>query len=463
MSAEKNLLSRVKPLAEEYGMFPAGGSVLCCVSGGVDSISLLHYLSSQANAYGFTLYACHYDHMTQPRSAEHAQFVAGQCDALGVPLYTERRDVPAWAREHRMGVEEAGRELRYAWFAQLAAGLPDCVIATAHNADDNAETLLLHLVRGTGLTGLGGIPPRRGELVRPFLHVPRALIEEYAAEKGLSHVEDETNADPNYCKRNLLRNEVMPLLRRLNPNLTDTLTAAATSLRQDSDFISARANAVAMDITTAAGSVIVPLNSIVTQSAAIGARVVQLAVEKLSPDLVLSAAQRRAVLDICHSQDPSAQCDLPGGLVAQRVYTTLVFSFPGKVEILPPTPLDFTGGREIGPWLVTVETAPCPEGWQGGEGEFYLPADAPILLRKRQTGDELRLKHREGTKSLKKWFIELRIPEARRDLVPVLEQKGAVAAVYGLGTHSGALPRAGQDCLHILIQEKERKFVYEHA
>lgn len=463
MSAEKNLLQRVKPLAEEYGMFPRGGTVLCCVSGGVDSNSLLHFLAGQADIWGFALHACHYDHITQSHSAEHARFVAEQCQKLNIPLYMERLDVPAWAKEHRMGVEEAGRELRYAWFAQLAAQLPDCVIATAHNADDNAETLLLHLVRGTGLTGLGGIPPRRGNLVRPFLHVPRAVITAYAEEKGIPHVEDLTNTDPTYCKRNLIRNEVMPLLRQLNPNLTDTMTTAAASLRQDGDFISARASAVAMDITTAAGSVILPLNSIVTQSAAIGARVVQLAVEKLSPDLVLSAAQRRAVLDICHSQAPSAQCDLPGGLVAQRVYATLVFSFPGKVEILPPTPLDFIGSREIGPWQVTVERAPCPDDWKGGQWEFYLPDNSPILMRKRQTGDELRLPHREGTKSLKKWFIELRIPEARRDLVPVLEQDDILAAVGGLGTHNDALPQPGQDCLHITIQEKERKFRYEHA
>ena len=171
--------------------------------------------------------------------------------------------------------------------------------------------------------------------------------------------------------------------------------------------------------------------------------------------MVLTHAQRKAVLDVCHSPDPGAQCDLAGGIVAQRVYETLVFSFPGRVEILPDTPLDFEGTREAGPWLVTVERVPCPDHWQDDPWEFYLP-DKPTLLRRRRTGDELRLKHREGTKSLKKWFIELRIPEARRDLVPVLEQEGAVAAACHLGTHHTALPRPGQDCLHITIREKER-------
>lgn len=458
MNAERNLLARVKPLAGEYAMFPPGGCVLCCVSGGVDSMSLLHFLASQAKRLGFSLRACHYDHMTRPASGADARFVAGQCEALGVPLHAARVDVPSWAKEHRMGVEEAGRRLRYAWFEEVANQLGEnCVIATAHNADDNAETLLLHLVRGSGLGGLGGIPPRRGNLIRPFLNVPRALIQAYAAEKGVPHVEDETNADPDYTARNLIRVKVMPLLRQLNPSLTDTLSAAAASLRQDGEFLSARAAHLAMDAKTAAGSVVLPLASAAAQPAAIAARVIQAAAEKLDPDLVLSAQQRRAVLELCRGDDPSGHCDLPKGLSAQRVYDTLVFSFPGRVEILPPTPLDFTGAQDIGPWRVTVGRTPCPEGWRCGGSEFYLRAAEPVLLRPRKTGDTLKLPHREGTKTLKKWLIETRVPEARRDLIPVLEQAGRLAGVFGLGIEESALPRPGEDCLHIIITEKERK------
>ena len=454
MSAEKTLLQRVAPLAGEYAMFSAP-TILCCVSGGVDSMSLLHFLSRRSEKEGFSLHACYYDHQLRPESAENGAFVRRACEGLGVPFHLGGGDVSGWAAEHHLGLEEAGRQLRYRWFEELAAQWEDCLIATAHNADDNAETLLLHLVRGAGLAGLGGIPPRRGSIIRPFLQVPRTLIEDYASELGIPHVEDATNADPDYCSRNLIRHRVMPLLRQLNPGLADTMTATAASLRQDSDFLNARANAVAMDVKTAAGSVILPLASLTSQPAAIGARVVQLCAEKLDPEVVLTAAQRKAVLEVCHGTDPGGQCDLSGGIVAQRVYDTLVFSFPGKVEILPDTPLDFQGEREIGPWSVTVAREVCPEDWASRPWEFYLP-DKPTLLRRRRTGDELRLKHREGTKTLKKWFIELRIPEARRDLVPVLEQEGAAVAACHLGTHAAALPGPGEVCLHITIREKER-------
>ncbi len=456
MSAEKQILARVRPLAEEYGMFPRGGTILCCVSGGSDSMCLLHFLHQFASHWGYTVRACHMDHVTQPNSAADALFVAEQCRALGVPLDTCRVDIPQWAAEHQMGTEEAGRTVRYEWFASLARQWDNCVIATAHNADDNAETMLLHLVRGAGLSGLGGIPPRRGALIRPLLHVPRALISAYLEEKQLPHVEDITNADPTYTPRNLLRHEVLPLLRGINPNLTDTLISTAASLRQDSAYLTAKAEAAAQEISMAAGSVMLPIDCITDAPASIGARVVQMAVDKLNGEVVLTAQQRRAVLELCYSTHPSGHADLPGGIVAQRVYSMLVFHYPGKVEILPPTLLDFVGTREIGPWLVTVEHGTCPPYAQLDACHFYLKEGSPILLRPRKTGDSLALPHREGTKSLKKWLIELRVPEARRDLVPVLEQENACAAVYGLGTHRDALPQPGQPCIAITIREKER-------
>lgn len=456
MSAEKELLSRVVPLAEEYAMFPRGGTVLCAVSGGVDSISLLHFLAGLAPRYGFALAACHLNHGIRPEAAADAAFVSTQCEGLSVPLSIKWEDVPAYAARHGLGLEEAGREVRYRFFDEAAAEIGGTVVvATAHNADDNAETLLLHLIRGCGLKGLGGIPPRRGRLVRPFLTAPRALIEAYAGERGLAHVEDATNADPAYT-RNFLRLKVMPLLKELNPGLTDTLSATAAGLRRDGEFLTARAAAVAMDCKTAAGSVILPLACVNTQPAAVASRVAQLAVERLDPDVVLTAAQRRGVLDLCAGENPSGHLDLPHGISAQRVYDDLVFSFPGRVEVLEPMMLDFVGTRENGPWQITVERADCPEALPNSGNEFFLSAESPVLLRPRKTGDTLRLPHRAGAKSVKKWMIEAKIPQARRSLIPVLEQSGAVAAVYGLGRDADAEPGPGEPCLHISIKEKER-------
>ncbi len=458
MTNEKSLLARVQPLVQEYDMLPAGGVVICCVSGGVDSMVLLHLLCDLSKRQGakFTLHACHFDHGIRSESGTDAAFVADQCKALDVPIHATRTNVPDYAKENGMGLEEAGRKLRYDYFYKLSDELGGAIIATAHHADDNAETLLLHLVRGTGLTGLGGIPPRRGNLVRPLLRCPRALLEAYAAEKGIPHVEDASNADTAYT-RNFLRHQVMPLLKRLNPNLTDTLTATAESLREDGAFLTARAETLAMDAALAAGSVILPVANVTTAPTAIAGRVLQATVRKLEPELVLTAAQRQALMELCRGSDPSGHCDLPMGISAQRVYDRLVFSRPGEVEILPETKLDFIGTREIGPYTVTVEQAVCPENWRCYGFEFYLPADSPITLRPRKTGDEMKSAGRQGTKSVKKWMIEKRIPEARRDLIPVLEQNGRCAAVWSIGVAESAVPKAGQPCIYITIKEKERK------
>ena len=169
MSEEKKLLARVMPLAEEYAMFPAGGTVLCCVSGGVDSMSLLHFLAGQSARLGFQLHACHFDHGIRPESDADAEFVRAQCEAWNIPLHAIKADVPYYAKVHGLGLEEAGRKLRYDWFHKVADRFDDCVIATAHHADDNAETLLLHLVRGSGLrrSGRHPAPPRAAGAALP--------------------------------------------------------------------------------------------------------------------------------------------------------------------------------------------------------------------------------------------------------------------------------------------------------
>ena len=177
MSAYPELCRRARGLVQEYAMLPPGGQVLCAVSGGRDSMVLLHYLLDRAARDGFALHAAHINHHIRPEADADAAFVAAQCAALGVPLHLGEADVPALAGERGLGLEEAGRTVRYAVLWETAQALgEDTVIATAHHADDNAETLLLHLLRGSGLNGLGGIPPRRGALVRPLLRVPRSLI-----------------------------------------------------------------------------------------------------------------------------------------------------------------------------------------------------------------------------------------------------------------------------------------------
>jgi len=230
--------------AAEYAMFPPGGLILCALSGGADSIFLTANLFARCEEFGYTVAAAHFDHGLRTMSAQDARFVENWCAQRGIPCIVGHGDVAAEAARMGTGIEETARTMRYAFLQETAEKLNASVIATAHTADDNAETLIMNLVRGSGLDGLCGIPPRRGNIVRPLLTTTRAEIERWLSERNIPHVEDESNADETYT-RNFIRHQVMPLLKQVNPKAAEHMTEAAGRLRRDRDVLTASALRIA--------------------------------------------------------------------------------------------------------------------------------------------------------------------------------------------------------------------------
>lgn len=217
---------------------PSGMPVLLAFSGGGDSRAALAVLAEHCARVGRPLGAAHLDHAIRPASAEDAAFCAAVCAELGVTFHTRRVDVPALAAGKCL--EEAARDARYAFFAEVMAEHGYGAVITAHQADDNLETMLMRLVRGSGLRGLCGIPPMRalghGLLLRPFLRVSRAEMEEYLHRHGLAYLTDETNTDRTYL-RNRLRAEVIPVLSACNPTLLHRTADTAEALRADAVYL----------------------------------------------------------------------------------------------------------------------------------------------------------------------------------------------------------------------------------
>ena len=224
-------MEHILPFSEAYDLLPRDGLILVALSGGPDSVALLHFLKS----HGFNVVAAHSNHHLRETARRDAQFCQTLCREWGVPFFT-------WgARVGEMpgNTEANARAARYGYLERLAAGLSAARIATAHNANDNLETVLLHLTRGCGLQGLSGIQPRRGKLVRPMLHTTRRAIEDYLAREGLSYVTDETNADDRYA-RNRLRHQVVPVLESLNPRVAEAAARMTDYLRQDLERLGPR-------------------------------------------------------------------------------------------------------------------------------------------------------------------------------------------------------------------------------
>lgn len=332
-------------LIREYRLIPPGSAVLCAVSGGADSIYLLHRLWRLRRELNFTLAAAHFDHRLRgAESAQDMEFVRefvslccgrertlrpdGTVETLPpVELFTGSGDVAARAKETGRGLEETARELRYAFLRKTAQDTGAQYIAVAHTAGDNAETLLFHLARGTGLRGLCGMAPKNGDLIRPLLTTTRGEIEDYLRFWGLPWREDPSNQEDVYA-RNRLRHRVLPELEALYPGFLVRLTDTAQRLREDEDCLTAQAEEALERLQEEAdGTLSLPAEDVARLPQSLAVRAVRALLARSSGgDDRCSAAHLEALTDLCRTQDPSAQIDLPGGLTARREYGRLVLT-----------------------------------------------------------------------------------------------------------------------------------------
>lgn len=408
---------------------------------------LLHLLWHMGETGGFGVEAATFDHQIRAQGADDAVFVANWCEGHGIPCHKGCANVPEQARRQKAGLEETARALRYAFLQETAKNIGASKIATAHNANDNAETILLHLVRGTGLKGLGGIPPVRGNLIRPLLTAERGEIEEYLTMFGIPHVEDATNGDIQY-DRNYIRHQVLPLLTAKNPGLLAGLGRSARSLRADSMYLETKASEITAQAVREGTSLSLPAELLLELPEALSSRVIQQLAERLQPGAVLSDANRRSVLGLCRSGRPSAVCPLTGRLKARREYDCLVLTMERDTTGFAPVTL--VPGKQVAICgrVISCELSVCPGGKFNQPREFYLKPCGTLLLRPRKSGDEITLPAR-NRKSVKKLLSDSKVPRHCREQIAVFEAQGRVAALDGFGADVGFLPKAGEACWKI--------------
>jgi tRNA(Ile)-lysidine synthase len=243
----------VRQSLRDDGELRPGEKLVVALSGGPDSVSLLHAVSGCASRQGFSVVAAHLDHLLRKTSGADAAFCAELCERLGIAFRAGRADVAARAKRDGCGIEEAAREERHAFLRAVAADEGARFIALAHTQDDQAETLLLRLLRGAGSVGLSAMRPRQGDLLRPLLGVSRADVERHLATRGLQAREDETNRDLR-VPRNRVRHELIPYLERhFNPGLRPALARTAELLAAEADAIGEKAAALVAEAATEAG------------------------------------------------------------------------------------------------------------------------------------------------------------------------------------------------------------------
>ena len=397
------MLSDLRAFNRANHLIEHGDSIVCAVSGGADSMALLWSLYLLKEEWDLDLSAAHFNHHLRGEESQRDEdFVRDFCAGYGIPLHVGSAHVTPGKK----GLEAAAREARYAFLRTLPGK-----IATAHTADDNAETILLHLVRGTGLKGLGGIMPRNGNVIRPMLSVTRSQVEALLEEYAVPHIEDSSNSEDQFL-RNRLRHSVMPLLREENPRIAENLSAMALRLRRDEEALSSLADPNADIPSLRAQAPTVRARSLEQILKASGVR---------EPEGVHIARAEALVF----SSNPSAQAHLPGVTIARRydrLEAVTETEAPEEGVLAPGTEITF------GPWRMICTNA---EELVNDAHTFTVCPQGPIRVRSRQSGDSLRLAG--GSKSLKKRFIDRKIPARLRDLIPVLEDDLGILAVGELG------------------------------
>lgn len=446
--------NKVLAWCREQALFAPGAQVVCAVSGGADSTAMLHCLFSLQSELGITVSAAHYNHHLRGAEADRDEnFVRELCKGLGIALRVSGGDVAAHAARTGESVEEAARHLRYAFLESL-----DGVIATAHTADDNLETVLLNLTRGTSLRGLCGIPPRRGRIVRPMLCLTRGEIEAYLSENALPHVEDSTNAAPD-ALRNRIRQEVVPLLRRENPSLSQTVLRGSLLLRQDEAYLEQAAETLLRAAQTDGGWSCAVLRG---QPKALQSRAVRMLLRRISAPK-LTSAHIGAVCALITSADPSARVSLPGGFTAERRYDCLRLSRGARQSGWEPVRLKPDGSVELPELGLRIRCRIVQRLEKSQENRnststfacrCAMMEPAELLARPRAEADAIRLPG--GRRTLKRLMIDRKIPAAQRDRLPVIADENGILAVYGIGTDVTRAAHEGERALIIEIEQTER-------
>lgn len=438
---------------DRWEMMPRGTKILCAVSGGADSMCLLHLLRSLENERGISVVAAHFEHgLRGEESLRDMAFVETWCRAQGIPCVSEHGDTRAWAAEQRLGLEEAARALRYAFLERTAERLGCSRIATAHTADDNAETLLMNLIRGSGGRGLAGIPPRRGRIVRPLLETNRTEVEAYLAANGVPHVEDGSNESRAF-RRNRLRREILPLLREMNPALNETLGRTAELLRRDEAFLDGLA---ASWLEEHFNGESLPLPALRALHPALGGRVVRAICPKS-----LSAAQTDAVLHFAEGSELGF-LDLPGLRLRREQGRLYVSGESGEISFFPRVLIP--GGTvelpELGLRVRAEKVSAAAPEIHSPFKPFCLSYEkikGDIVVTARRPGDRMRPLGRGVSKSLKSLFLEAGMSQSERNRALVFRDEGGILAVSPLALDERAAAAEGETALRLTVESMEKK------
>ena len=444
----KNLLFEGFIAPHKLSGMAANTPILVALSGGADSSALLVLLAEYEKESGAPLSVAHVDHKLRGTASDaDREFCRALAERYELPFYLLEADVAALANEHRRGVEEEARQVRYDFFASLMREHHIPLLATAHNADDNAETLLFHLARGSGLRGLCGIPAVRqfegGKIIRPLLGVSKAEILAFCKRQGIDYVTDDTNSDITYA-RNRIRHKVLPELAEVNSGVLGNLSRLCASLRQDEDFL----NRSAADfISRHESNGALALEALKDAHPAIAARAVASLLSRVTDDV--RAVHIDAILSLAKSAIPHSSLDLGDGAKAMVEGGSLIIG-----TCSPPAPAKqfcyvlHEGENPIPEvdMLILIENASASHKNQKTFKNIYKKATTTRISSDKIYDSFIVEPRREGDvifsggmhKKVKKLMCDRKIPLSLRDRLPIFRDSRGIVWIPSVALRDGA-------------------------
>ena len=428
---------------EKYNMLSHGDIVIIGLSGGADSCALFYFLLSLRQSLGLNIIACHVNHMLRGEEADRDEmFVKKLCEENSVEFRLLRTDVAARAKELKESTEKCGRDIRYAFF-EKTAGEYGGKIATAHTASDNAETVLFNLTRGCGIRGLCGIPPVRGNIVRPLIEVTRAEIEEYCNEHGYKFITDSSNLEREYT-RNILRLDVIPVLKEINPSFEENISGMTQRMMCNAGYLYTSAEKVLACAYTDKGY---KADVLYNCNDAVFAEVIAILTKEFG--IIPEAKHIKLIKGICSS---SGAVEIKSKIyaVSNQGFLRII----RRQEEISKEEITYSGqdlivisDKKFKLSVVNIEEFHKRQKNNKFLFNYCLDYDtiamSGMIFRFRRSGDKFRLPKRNITKSLKRLFNELKIPRDKRESILVLADGSEVLWIEGIGTSESCTVKTG--------------------
>jgi len=436
------MLTKVKAWIEKYTMLATGDKILVACSGGPDSLALLHIFNEFSAEYNISVFAAHVDHMFRgAESAQEAAFVVDFCQQRGIVCYHTAIDVPKFIRETGLSGQDAARVVRYRYLRSVAQELGGAKIATGHHRDDQAETVLIHILRGAGSAGIQGIQPVNGDVIRPLLAVSRGEITEYCLAHHLEPQVDSSNLKTNYL-RNRIRLILLPELeKQYNSAIKDALCRTAIIVGDEHDYIQTAArNMLSQVLVDQGGQLFMDAKVLQPLHIAVKREIFRLAIKKKQGNLTgISYHHVETLLELLSIGRVGSVIQLPGELVVYKSYEGLYLGgndvkllskadFPAQVLSVPGT----THIPELG-IMITAALAEIREVTSHSHsGVFdWETLTPPLFVRTRRDGDRFQPLGFHGSKKIKDFFIDTKVPRQVRDCTPIICDSRSIIWVGG--------------------------------